>query len=357
VPRGSDPVLEQKLREKIQCEGSLTYEAFLDVILYDEERGYYREGKPLRKDYVTSPEVHPLFGTTIGKYIEKIQAACGRDRITIIELGGGSGLLGSQILSTRGQSDSLNYVIVEKGTKKETPGIRWISELDDLPPIEGFPVVIANEFFDALPFHRVTRTDDALEEIYIDFDDGFTERRGPLSPQAASFLGLYPLLLNVHQSSEVNTRTAEVAVQLSNALHEGVLLVFDYGYHSEDLALGRFFEGSVVGYKKFMMRTDVFRELGSADITHHVNFDHLGGVLGKCGWAKSGEMEQYRFLIGAGILEQMMMLPDSQRISAKALIDPEGLGSMISVLGFTKNVSCDLPVFDRKEFCYQGGKI
>ena len=92
-------VLEEKLKDRIKREGPLTYEAFLDVVLYDEEGGYYRGGKRLRKDYYTSPEIHPVFGKTIGKYIEDIRVSCGRDRVTVIELGGGSGLLADQIVS------------------------------------------------------------------------------------------------------------------------------------------------------------------------------------------------------------------------------------------------------------------
>ena len=222
---------------------------------------------------------------------------------------------------------------------------------------DGLTVIVANEFFDALPFHRVVRTDDGLEEIYVDFADGFAELLGPLSPSVDAFLRSYPLFLNLHQSSEVTIRTAEILSRLNGIVGEGLLLVFDYGYHAEDLAHGRFFDGSTIGYKEFRIRVDMFHDFGSMDITHHVNFDHLCAILHDLGWGKAGEIEQYRFLINSGMLEQMMMLPDAERVPAKTLINPQGLGSMISVLGFTKNLSCDVPGFKPKDFFYQAEKI
>jgi SAM-dependent MidA family methyltransferase len=341
--------LETKLKDRIKREGPLTYETFLDIVLYDEEKGYYKEGKPLRKDYYTSPEIHPVFGKTIATYLENLRVSCGRDKLTVIELGGGSGTLADQITSGgMMHRDTLDYFVVERGRKKETDRIVWVSDLRDLAPAEGLAVVLANEFFDALPFHRVVGTEDSLEEIYIDFADGFVEQRGPLSPPVDSFLRSYPLALNLHQSSEVTTRAALMLTLLNGIVDEGLLLMLDYGYHTEDLVYGRFIDGSAIAYKDFMIREDLTSDLGSIDITHHVNFDHLGAILHDLGWRKAGEIEQYRFLLNAGILEQMMLLSDRERTSAKMLIDPQGLGSMISVLGFRKNLPCDVPGFGLK---------
>ncbi len=350
-------VLEHKLKGRIKRDGPLTFEAFLDVVLYDHEGGYYKEGKRLRKDYYTSPEIHPVFGKTIATYVDDIRVSCGRDKMSIIELGGGSGLLADQIVSGSADRESLDYFLVERGRKEKTDHIVWVDDLCDLTPIDGLTVIIANEFFDALPFHRVLRTERGLEEIYVDFADGFAELLSQLSPPVDSFLRSYPLFLNLHQSSEVTIRAAEILSRLTGIVGEGLLLVLDYGYHNEDLAHGRFFDGSTIGYKDFRIREDMFRDLGSMDITHHVNFDHLCAILRGLGWRKAGEIEQYRFLINIGMLQQMMLLPDVERAPAKPLINPQGLGSMISVLGFTKDLSCDVPGFKPKNIFRQAEKI
>jgi SAM-dependent MidA family methyltransferase len=347
--------LEQQIKNRIRLEGPLTYETFIDVVLYDEKQGYYREGKPYRKDYYTSPEIHPVFGKTLAAYIDRVRALCDRAAVTILELGGGSGVLAHQMTSLQKEDSSPNYFVVEKGKPKEADRTVWVNDVADLPRIENFVVIIANEFFDALPFHRVAMTESGLREIYLDFADGFVELLGPLTPEVEAFLGTHPIHLHLHQTVEVTTRTVEILRRTNEVVKEALLLLIDYGYHSQDVAHGRFFDGSMIGYKNLVMREDVFQGLGTMDITHHVNFDHLTRTLDHLGWRKVGEIEQYRFLLNIGILDQLMALPDAERISAKALINPHGLGSMLSVLGFTKNLSCDVPGFrQKKSFCDTG---
>ncbi|MBP1732394.1 MAG: hypothetical protein H6Q55_2823 [Deltaproteobacteria bacterium] len=341
--------LEQHIKNRIRREGPITYEAFLDTVLYDEKQGYYREGKPYRKDYYTSPEIHPVFGKTLAAYIDRVKALCGRATVTILEMGGGSGALAHQITSSQKEDSGLNYFVVEKGKPKEADCIVWVNDVADLPRIENFVVIIANEFFDALPFHRVVMTESGLREIYLDFADGFVELLGPLTPPVETFLSTHPIHLNLHQAGEVTTRTVEILRQTDEVVKEALLLLIDYGYHSQDVVHGRFFDGSMVGYKNLVMREDVFQSFGTMDITHHVNFDHLTRILDHLGWRKVGEIEQYRFLLNIGMLDQLMALPDAERISAKALINPHGLGSMLSVLGFTKNLSCDVPGFRQQK--------
>ncbi|MGD0232807.1 MAG: SAM-dependent methyltransferase, partial [Syntrophorhabdales bacterium] len=225
--------------------------------------------------------------------------------------------------------------------------IRWITSLDRLGAVDGFTFVVANEFFDALPFHRVIRQKGRIEEIYVGCGDGFFDRTGPLSTDVASFIRKYPIFLQENQVSEVTTAAEPLIGAISGLVERGCLLIFDYGYHQADIAAGRFFHGSMVGYKERVMREDVFDSLGQMDITHHVNFDHLSALLGEKGWRKDGEIEQYRFLCNAGMLEALAGLGQGERISAKWLINPEGLGSMISVLGFSRNLPQTLPGFRR----------
>jgi SAM-dependent MidA family methyltransferase len=349
------PGIERKLKDRIEREGPLTYEAFLDTVLYDEEEGYYREGKQSHRDFCTSPEIHPLFGQTLAAYIENLRISCGADRLTIVELGGGSGLLADQITSFC--NGSTDYVIIERGIKATSEPIVWVNDLRKVAPIDGVTVFIANEFFDALPCHRVVMAEDELREVYVDFSDGFAEFLGPLTSKTASFLRVHPLTLNLHQTSEVNVRSAEILSEVDRIVDEGLLLLFDYGYHIEDLVRGRFFGGSIIGCKDFKVRENLFYELGKADITHHVNFDHLGDTLKHLAWKKTGEIEQYRFLINAGILERLAALRPEERIMAKALINPQGIGSTFSVLGFTKNLSCEVPGFASKDLFFKAEKV
>ena len=346
-PTGPRPSpLDARIRARMESAGLLSYESFLETVLYDGQYGYYRAGKQGRQDYCTSPEIHALFGRTIGAYIE---ALCDRIRspsVSILELGGASGKLAADIISAFTHLTLEAYVILEKGKERRSGAVQWINDLDRLERMEGFTVVLANEFFDALPFHRVIGRGSRLEEVYVGHGDGFFEQTGPLSKPLASFLDDYPIFLREHQELEVTTAAAPVEA-LSRLVGNGCLLVFDYGYHQADITAGRFSSGSMLGYRDRKVRDDLFASLGRSDITHHVNFDHLVALLQKAGWRKDGEIEQYRFLHQAGVLTMLGGLTVEERMAVKWLIMPEGLGSTISVLGFSRGLAIPLPGFGR----------
>lgn len=344
--------MEARLKERIDREGPLTYEAFLETVLYDERHGYYRAGKQDRQDYLTAPEMHVLFGRTLGRYLQDLCGRMGRPSAIVLELGGGSGRLAADIRSALTRLSLDAYYVLERGEGRVAEGIRWIESLDELaspgPALSrGFTFVLANEFFDALPFHRVINRQGGLAEIYVGFGDGFFEKEGPLSAPLAAFLDLYPIFLQEDQVSEVTRAALPLVEAVSRLVGEACFLVFDYGYHEADRAAGRFFQGSMVGYRAMSMSDDLFTGLGKTDITHHVNFDHLTTLLEKEGWRKEGEIEQYRFLANAGVIEGLGALSQEERMAAKWIINPEGLGSMISVLGFSRSLPVPLAGFRR----------
>ncbi len=339
--------VRERLQERMSREGLLTYEAFLETVLYDPDVGYYRAGKQERLDYLTSPELHALFGATIGRYIEGICDSLHIGSPTILELGGASGRLASDVLSGLTRLSPALYLILEKGEERQQGIIRWVNDLRHAEIPLGFVFVIANEFFDALPFHRIINVEGALREIYIGHDEGFFEQTGELSAPVSAFLDRYPVALHEGQTLEVTPRSAEIAAQLAAVTGQSCWLVFDYGYHQSDIVAGRFMTGSILAYHRWNIHENVFDNLGEMDITHHVNFDHLSAVLGAQGWKKEGETEQYRFLYNAGIFEQVSRLPADRRMSAMSVLNPEGIGSMISALGFSRGLSIPMPGFTR----------
>jgi SAM-dependent MidA family methyltransferase len=339
--------IERLLKERIVTEGPLTYETFVDIVLYDELFGYYRTGKRERKDFITSPEIHAVFGRVLGRYLEGVRSLAGASSFSVVELGGASGGLAKDVLSAFTTLPPEQYFIVEKGPEREEGLIRWMNDVDRIGRQPGLTFVLANEFFDALPFHRVINRAGGLQEIYVGYDQGFFEETGSLSASLVHFLDRYPIFLPPGQPIEVTTYGLPILARLSALLDQACFIVFDYGYHAAEIEEGRFPNGSIVGYAARRVRADVFDSLGEADITHHVNFDHLSAMLRDQGWREEGGVEQYRFLFNAGMGEELARLSMEERLSAKWLLNPEGLGSMISVLGFTKSLSAPLPGFKR----------
>ena len=273
----------------------------------------------------------------------------GAKTISILELGGASGRLAKGLASALNPGISLDaYFIFDRGEERKEGPVQWVRSLDAVSLSNDASFVLANEFFDALPFHRVARREGTLREIYVGHSRGFFEEMGPLSDGLKAFLDRYPVFLQDGQVSEVTRYGLPILEQVSSLVGRGSFLIFDYGYHQEEIAAGRFFDGSLLGYRSFGVREDLFESLGQTDITHHVNLDHLTAMLVDMGWRKEGEVDQWRFLQRAGMLELLAMAREEERLAAKWLINPEGLGSTISVLGFSKGLSPAMPGFWRR---------
>lgn len=337
--------LARRIHLRIKDSGPITYQEFVEIALYDRSEGYYRDGKPEGQDFLTSPEVHPVFGETIAHYALDLADSVSEERFSILELGGGAGRLAKAVASALPASRLERYVILEKARKVPTGGLEWVNHAEELPFLDGFTVVMANEFFDALPFHRVVMSGGELREIFLGFEEGFVDLPDALSPEVAAFLDAYPVYLNEQQTLEVTPALTTLVPQFSSKIERGVLLVFDYGYHLEDIAFGALFDGTMVSYSNYAMTGDIFSEIGRRDISHHVNFDHLIAVLAKGGWKKRGETAQYRFLNRLGVGGRILSLTGTERRAAKMLIDPDGMGSTFRVLGFSKGESISLPGF------------
>lgn len=339
-------ILEQQLRARIRSSGPITYGEFVETALFDPQNGYYRTGKPDRRDFLTSPEVHSVFGEAVARYAIHLADQVGERRFSILELGGGAGRLGEAITRALPATRLERYVILEKGREERTEScLEWVHTIEQLPVFSSFTLIIANEFFDALPFHRVVMLNGSLREICLGCENGFVDFLLPLSPDLAAFLDANPLYLNEGQTLEVTPALARLSLSLTEKVQRGAMLVFDYGYHLEEIAFGAHFDGSMVSYSNYVMRPDVFSAIGERDISHHVNFDHLTAVLSKAGWKKAGETAQYRFLNAIGIGDCIGSLSGMERRTAKMLLDPDGMGSTFRVLGFSRCDATDLPGF------------
>jgi SAM-dependent MidA family methyltransferase len=338
--------LEQQLQARIRASGPVTYREFVETALFDPRGGYYRNGKPDHRDFLTSPEVHSVFGEAIARYTLRLADMVDEERFSLLELGGGVGRLGRAIVEALPATRLESYIILDKARAGESEGsIKWIGTVEHLPAFDGFTVVVANEFFDALPFHRVVRLNGCLKEIYLDFEDGFVDIPLPLSPNLTAYLETYPLFLNEQQTLEVTPALQAIGSALTEKVRRGVMLVFDYGYHLEDIAYGGHFDGTMVSYRNYVMSPDVFSVIGEKDISHHVNFDHLTAIFAKAGWKKGGETVQYRFLNAIGMANVIGSLSDLERRAARMLLDPDGMGSTFRVLGLSNCGITELPGF------------
>ncbi|OGO50545.1 MAG: hypothetical protein A2148_02550 [Chloroflexi bacterium RBG_16_68_14] len=354
--------LVELLRRRIEAEGAITFHDFMETVLYHPQQGYYATRQPMGRegDYLTSPEVHPIFGALVAKQLLQLWELMGRPQpFDLVEQGAGTGLLARDILRWASKREpefcqAIRYRIVEispalRRRQEETLStadgeVEWLEELPEA--IQG--CLLSNELIDSFPVHRIVHRDRRLLEIYVSYRDGrFEELLGLTSTEriAEYFadLGLWP---GEGCVAEVNLRAIDWMAEVVR-LRRGFVLTFDYGYPAEELYAPWRRDGTLLCFYRHNPSHDPYARIGKQDMTAHVDFTTLMRVGRAHGLEVAGFTTQARFLanlgIGAGVDAVARDSPGAleeyyaRRRAVQELIDPAGLGR-IRVLAQRKGV-------------------
>ena len=288
-------------------------------------------------DFYTSADLDPVFGQLLAKQFA--QWASAFDAFTVVELGAGKGLLARDILQQR----RFPYMILERSAamrqrQQELLKDYDVTWIDDLPrDITG--CIFSNEFFDALPVHRVVQRGGVLKEIYV--TEEFQEIEGDLDPAVEAFCqvsGRCTPLLNEGQIAEINLEAGRWIGRIAAALHRGYHVAIDYGYARDEFYAQP--HGTLMCYWRHQAVEDPYIRIGEQDMTAHVNFSDL---------MEEPSLEtvlfttQKDYLIQLGILNEIERLATAgdavsmQRLlRIKKLILPSSMGERFKVLVQTK---------------------
>jgi SAM-dependent MidA family methyltransferase len=349
--RPSPNPLELRLIDHIGRYGPITFEAFMDAALYDDEHGYYpsRRRSPgstpvgTDGDYFTSPSSHPAFGALLALQLEEMWRSLGSpSEFVVVEMGAGDGVLGSDI------SDYVERELPEFAT-----AIRY-SSTDLVPPVGSevvgdnsqLPVgvtgcVISNELLDAHPVNRFIVQGGEVREIFVDYRDGvFVESVGDVSEgEVAARVEPFSGMLPESYRGEVNLRLGYWADSISATLEPGYVITIDYGYDRPELYKPGRVDGSLRCYYQHTLGQNPLRRIGRQDITAHVDFTAVDHVLMVMGFGRIGKPSQQEFLskvgidgflgdiagrVGRGEISRSESQEDLAGIGS--LINPEGLG-------------------------------
>jgi SAM-dependent MidA family methyltransferase len=366
--------LVDALRRRIEAEGPITFHDYMETVLYHPQHGYYASREPMghQGDYLTSPEVHPMFGALAGKQLAQLWHVMG-DPATfdIVEQGAGTGRLAHDLLRWASRRDppffaATRYRIVEisaslrerqQQTLRALPDLRdgqveWLDALPDA--IEG--VVLTNELLDSFPVHRVTMgaspgpTDlspnpfptregaPGLLEIYVTYANGrfVEELRAPSTPRIEQYFAEIGLLPSEGCSAEVNLHAVDWMASVAQRLRRGFVLTFDYGYEASELYAPWRREGTLMCFYRHNPSSDPYARIGKQDMTAHVDFTTLRRTGEQHRLETAGVTTQARFLsalgIGAALDEVAKEAPGAleeyyaRRRAVQELIDPAGLG-------------------------------
>ena len=341
--------IETKIKDLIKKSGPISLSQYMEICLWDDENGYYTSNQVLGRhgDFITSPEISQTFGELIGLWaLSFYQKFIDNKRLCITELGSGRGTLLRDAIRTismvtKNKVD-LDITILEKSERlialqKENlknKSIKWISDIKGL----SFEpqIIIANEFFDALPINQYVRNNEGWYEKKITTKNGklcFTLGNKIWVPSNSIFSNF-----KIGDTLEHSEQTISIFSNICNHLirYDGVLLVVDYGNIS---GIGDTLQA--VNNHKFR---SILEKPGQSDLTSHVNFKLLKEIAIKKNLYVSPVKEQQNFLLELGIKERLKSLTKNvsstiaERVETevKRLIDPDKMGSLFKVIAITK---------------------
>jgi len=326
------PPLEADIRRRIAAAGPMPVAEFMALCLTDAEHGYYTTRDPFgeRGDFVTSPEISQMFGELVGLWMAAVWKQMGAPpNLRVIELGPGRGtmmadaLRAAKVMPAFRDALVLHFVEIspalqaaqEKTLEQLPVPLFWHAALKDVPP--GPAIVVANEFFDALPVNQAVKTERGWHERLVEID-AVGNLAFALAPRPlAQFERLLPAAArSAPEGSIFEWRSGTVAMELGRRLaaEGGAALVIDYG-HAQS-AVGETLQA--VGRHAYV---DPLTAPGSIDLTAHVDFEALGKAVEAMGAAAYGPIEQAEFLRRLGIETRAAALKTHAAKATAATID------------------------------------
>ncbi len=308
----------------IAADGPISVERFMTLALQHPRYGYYRTKLPIGAagDFITAPEIHQMFGEVIGLWAVEVWHQMGEPAsFRLIELGPGRGtLMAALVRAARLRPAFLHaadihlveaseaLIDVQRTTLNGTPAT-WHPWIDDLP--DGPAIIVANEFFDALPIRQYVQTDKGLCERAVGLDANGELNFG-LVPPGTTDAAQAPEGAMLEVGAAALTVIRELAARFLTA--RGALLVIDYGYVKLNGA-------DTLQALRHHHPDDPLRAPGEADLTALVDFSALARAAASEGAAIYGPIGQGKFLARLGIFERAAALKRKATHEQTAAID------------------------------------
>jgi SAM-dependent MidA family methyltransferase len=378
----------EAVAERIRREGPIAFDVFVEVALYGDD-GFFTRGRGAGRagrDFLTSPEVGPLFGALVGRALDRWwRELGGPDPFLVVEAGAGRGRLARDVLAAEPDCErALRYVLVERSAalreaQRELlrvepfedalgPVVRTdddaplpvtgmgpiVTALDELPAVALDGVVLANELLDNLPFRIVERTADGWAEVRVALDgDELAETLVPaleeLATEADVVAGEAAVALGTRLP--VPARIPEWLHSCAGTLRHGVLVVVDYVATVDEL-VERGPDGWLRTYRGHGRGDAPLIAPGEQDITVDVPSEYLAHAATRAGFRLAADVSQAEWLASLGVdslladaragwearahVGDLDAVRQRSRVTeAAALVDPGGLGAH-RVLVFTR---------------------
>jgi SAM-dependent MidA family methyltransferase len=337
--------------------GWIGFDDFMALALYAPGLGYYASRSSMLgsmpgtkdkagSDFVTAPELSPLFGRALARQVAEALHATQTDEIW--EFGAGSGALALQVLDTlQAMGISIRrYIIVDVSpaliarqqvTLQAYPGVvHWSSSLPDA--FSG--VVLGNEVLDAMPVKLLARVGTGWHErgvvvqTAIDassfsfaWKDQPTDLRPPYEVE-----GEHDYLTELQLQGEAFIRT------LADRLGKGAIFLLDYGFPEAEYFHPQRHMGTVMCHRDHVADGNPLEAAGQKDITAHVNFTGIAAAAQEAGLEILGYTSQAHFLLNCGLENDLQHADVRQSAAAQKLVLEHEMGELFKVIGLTKRL-------------------
>ena len=346
VSSQASPLSERIAAEIHAAGGWLPFDRFMALALYAPGLGYY--SGPSQKfglmpqsgsDFVTAPELSPLFGRALAAQVGQALQACGCDEVW--EFGAGTGALAEQLLGALGAQIRRYRIVDLSGTLRARQAQRlaaWgdqVEWLDQLP--EQFDgIVVGNEVLDAMPVQLLAFDGQAWAErgVVCTPEGGFAyadrAQPGLQLPLSEAPVGAFPpgMVTETHAQAEAFVRT------LAQRLRRGAAFLIDYGFPEREYYHPQRHGGTLMCHHLHRSDPDPLVLVGEKDITAHINFTGIALAGQDAGFEVLGYTSQAHFLLNCGLAALLESASVAERSMAHKLVAEHEMGELFKVIGF-----------------------
>lgn len=346
--------------------GSIPFSRYMELALYAPGLGYYSAGATkfgAAGDFVTAPELGPLFAQCVGEAVSPVLRALGADA-DFVELGGGSGAFAEALLLSLQARRALPraYRILEPsadlrerqrarlGAALAPDILARVEWIDGPPDADWRGVLFANEVLDALPTTRFGLLDGEVMEEHVALDP---QRRftTTLRPADALVAGAVRHLERTLGARLPDGYRSEILPQLpywmqavSGGLEAGLMLFVDYGYPRREFYLPERRDGTLVCHYRHRAHADPFFLPGLQDLTAFVDFTAVAEAGQHAGFELAGFASQAAFLLNNGLQDRLEVDDEDplaqhrRRLEAKRLTLPGEMGERFKAIGLQRGI-------------------
>ncbi len=347
-PESLSARLQTRLLAAIAAAGGwLPFDRYMAIALYEPGLGYYARGSrqfgampASGSDFVTAPELTPLFGAALARQLEQALDAAQADEV--FEFGAGSGALAAQLLAGLGDRVQCYSIVDLSGTLRQRQAerlaawgrrVRWL----DAWPDTMHGVVVGNEVLDAMPVQLLHWDGEQWFERGVAASGAafaWADRATTLRPPVATPF-VPGTVTEIHAQAQAFIRT------LAERLRRGAAFFIDYGFPEAEYYHAQRIGGTLMCHRAHRADSDPLADVGAKDITAHVDFTGIALAAQDAGLDVVGYTSQARFLMNCGLLELLQGADLRTTSAAHKLLNEHEMGELFKVIGLARGLQFD----------------